>query len=68
MNKLKDCPFCGSEAYWCGEGPGDEAHECHQIRCSGCSFQVDLDSYEAKSEETMEGLKDVVSAAWNKRA
>jgi hypothetical protein len=68
MIKLKNCPFCGREVHWCGEYPGDEAHECHQISCPGCSIQFDVDDKEAKDAETLEGLREVVAETWNRRA
>jgi len=69
----RPCPLCGGAMKWCGDVPivdddpkfAMETHDCSQITCTACKYNVDFNGPEMYAEEDMDKLHDLVSAKWN---
>lgn len=62
VDHLLPCPFCSGQPRWCK----DNEHECHLIVCTGCAISIDFQ--ENPDTETVQQLRDILAAKWNKRA
>jgi hypothetical protein len=67
--ELLPCPFCGGPVVWCGENPApeDSPHDCDQITCPHCEYNIDFNSDDVRVAETFESAKFIVAARWNRR-
>jgi hypothetical protein len=68
---LAPCPLCGGPMSWCGDVVTEdepEGHTCHHLRCVPCGYNVDFNGKQFDVADTMEQLRALVFAAWNRRA
>ena len=64
MDKLLPC-LCGGSVAWCE----DADHKCHRIVCDSCGLMADYSFTEEENDiESLEELRQVVAAKWNRRA
>jgi hypothetical protein len=65
------CPCCGGPMSWCGDVATDDephGHDCDQITCTDCKYNVDFHSDDVRVADTFEGACFIVAARWNSRA